>query len=412
MIWGSRGRAAEKDWEPGRLAPFSLERRLLVLVILAIFVAQPTVHALRGPKTATTWFEVFGAAALIAIVAWQLLNTDLSTFTGRRAPWIVLVLMLALAVSLFAVGGANWLAALAIAGALFARWSPSPGPAVAAASVCAVTGLVVSSIDHAAVGEVFAAIVVAPLAALFAYSSARQVEATQLLRRTRAELARAAATEERLRIARDMHDLIGHSLSLITLKAELAGRLLTGDPGRAAKEISELESVARQSLADVREALAGLRQPDLAGELAAAQQLLDAAGIASRITAPDEPHLGQAADAVLAWAVREGTTNVVRHSRATQVAITVSTGPQLAVAEITDNGPPGEMLGPGTGRELAAGPARRHQVTRQARPVFAGSGLAGLAERVRDLGGELAAGAIEPHGFRLRVVVPVGAGTT
>jgi two-component system sensor histidine kinase DesK len=106
---------------------------------------------------------------------------------------------------------------------------------------------------------------------------------------------------------------------LIALKAELAGRAIGTDSGRAAAEIAELESVARQSLTDVRAAVAGYRQPDLAGELVSARQVLESAGIATRISAPDTTGLSQEVDAALAWAVREGTTNVVRHSRASRV---------------------------------------------------------------------------------------------
>ena len=233
-----------------------------------------------------------------------------------------------------------------------------------------------------------------------------------MLRRTRADLARAAVAEERLRIARDLHDLLGHSLSLITLKAELASRVIGTDPGRAA-EITELESVARQSLSDVRAAVAGYRQPDLTGELVSARQLLETAGIASRISAPDTAGLSQEVDAALAWAVREGTTNVVRHSLASRVDIRVTAGPAGAVAEITDNGPPAPDDGGTLSRLAAASLTGRSAAAHNSGalagpPASGGSGLAGLAERVRGLGGELAAGTVEPHGFRLRVVVPLG----
>jgi two-component system sensor histidine kinase DesK len=214
--------------------------------------------------------------------------------------------------------------------------------------------------------------------------------------------------EERLRIARDLHDLLGHSLSLITLKAELAGRVVGTDPDRATREIAELESVARQSLSDVRAAVAGYRQPDLAGELAAARQLLDSAGIAARISAADTAGLSQDIDAALAWTVREGTTNVVRHSRATRVDISVSTGPAVAVAEISDNGPPAiDDLGP-LAVPAPGEPDQRDGPAPSGRVRTGGSGLAGLAERIRSLGGDLAAGTTEPHGFRLRVAVPLG----
>ncbi len=320
-------------------------------------------------------------------------------------------MILALGVALFAFGGANWIATLAVTGAALGRYSRTPVPAVVGAAVCGAAGLIVSVLNGFQSGLTVAATIIGPMAGLFAYSAGRRAETMKMLRRTRAELARAAVAEERLRIARDLHDLLGHSLSLITLKAELAGRVIGPDPDRAAREIAELELVARQSLSDVREAVAGFRQPDLAGELAAARQLLDAAGIASDISADDAGDLPQAVDAALAWAVREGATNVVRHSKATHVAIRVSSGAGTAMAEVSDNGPAAAELGsPASTPDaltiaLTTGPAGR--AVRRARPAFAGSGLAGLAERVRSLGGDLAAGAVEPQGFLLRVVVPL-----
>jgi two-component system, NarL family, sensor histidine kinase DesK len=203
-----------------------------------------------------------------------------------------------------------------------------------------------------------------------------------------------------------VHDLLGHSLSLITLKAELAGRLIGTDPSRAAAEIADLELVARQSLSDVRAAVAGYRQPDLAAELDSARQLLDSAGIASQITAASTDDLPDAVDAALAWAIREGTTNVVRHSKATHVAISVSTSLAAAVAEISDHGPADDD-GLAPRRRLPEEQARPNQ-DGQGRVKLGGSGLAGLAERVHSLGGDLVAGSVAPRGFRLRVTVPLG----
>ena len=124
------------------------------------------------------------------------------------------------------------------------------------------------------------------LAAFFAYSAARRVELVGKLRETRAELARMAVADERLRIARDLHDLLGHSLSLITLKAELAGRLIGADPDRAAREVTDMEAVARRSLGEVRAAVTSYRQPTLAAELAEARQMLAAAGMDAEVRAP------------------------------------------------------------------------------------------------------------------------------
>lgn len=130
--------------------------------------------------------------------------------------------------------------------------------------------------------------------------STRLFGAIRELHATRAELARLAVMEERVRLARDLHDLLGHNLSMITLKSELAGRLLIQEPARASQEIHEVEEVARQTLREVREAVAGYRQPTLSGELDGARQMLSAAGIAYQVeyTAGALP---PPTDAVLAW---------------------------------------------------------------------------------------------------------------
>lgn len=389
----------------GADAARSLRRGVLAIILAAILLG-PAIHLLSKPLSAAGWFLVPGAVVMTCLVGWQLRTIDTDV---QPTPWLQLSALMALGMALFVVGGQAWLGTLAIAVAFFGRYCRTPVPVVIAAGACVVAGLVTAIVEHFPSGSLLSVLVIAPLAALFAYSAARRIETMDMLRRTRAELARAAVAEERLRIARDLHDLLGHSLSLITLKAELSGRIIRSDPDRAAREIAELESVARQSLSDVREAVAGFRQPDLAGELLAARQLLDAAGIASQISSADTDGLAQEVDAALAWAVREGTTNVVRHSRATQVAIKVTRSQATAIAEISDNGPAAvDDTGQAAdaARQLTVGPDGRAAVV-SARPTFAGSGLAGLAERVRGLGGELAAGSVQPHGFLLRVVVPL-----
>lgn len=388
-------------------------RRVVIVFIIAFVLLSPARSLLHGQLTGTKWFLLAGSVVLTALVLRRVMTgrigDQIPDFRDQSLHGFDVLAIVALGIALFAAGGINWLGTLAIAAAMIGRFSRTAGPAIAGSLACVAAGLTVATNHNYGSGNLFAVVFTPPLAALFAYSASRRAETVDELRRTRAELARAAVAEERLRIARDLHDLLGHSLSLITLKAELAGRVIGSDPGRAAAEIAELESVARRSLSEVREAVAGFRQPDLAGELAGARQLLDAAGIASDISSADSGELPQKVDAALAWAVREGATNVVRHSRATKVAITVSTGPVSAMAEIRDNGPAAvDHAGPagGPGGPMTAGPEGRATV-RHARPAVGGSGLPGLAERVRDLGGELAAGTTEPHGFLLRVVVPL-----
>jgi two-component system sensor histidine kinase DesK len=172
--------------------------------------------------------------------------------------------------------------------------------------------------------------------------------------------------------------------------------MLESDPQRAAREISELEAVARRSLAEVRQAVTGYRQPSLAAELAAARRMLASAGIDCRVDAPGSYDLPPEVDALLAWTVREGSTNIVRHSSARHAGITVALTGAGASAELTDDG-----AGPPAGRGT---PAANGGIEPAA---AAGSGLAGLAERAARLGGTLLAGAGRHGGFRVRVTVPL-----
>jgi len=206
------------------------------------------------------------------------------------------------------------------------------------------------------------------------------------LQRAREELARAAVNQERLRFARDLHDLLGHSLSTIVLKSELAGRLVPSAPGRAANEIADVERTAREALQQVRSAVAGYRGPSLVSELAAARELLAAAGIEARIDSLPTT-LPQAADGLLGWAVREGVTNVVRHSHGRSCTIRLAMHAGRATAEIVDDGS-------GSGAAGSEG----------------GCGLAGLIERATAEGGHVDAGPMAGGGFRLAVDVPLNPG--
>ncbi|WP_280725518.1 histidine kinase [Kitasatospora sp. MAA4] len=215
------------------------------------------------------------------------------------------------------------------------------------------------------------------------------------LREARETVAHLAAAEERLRMARDLHDLLGHSLSLITLKSELAGRFMDADKAAAARiQVAEIEQVARQSLIDVREAVSGFRRPTLPVELAAARSALATAGVsldAAPSVAEGRPELGQAEAGALAWTLREAVTNIVRHAEGATVCTVAmdetwdADGARFAVLDITDNG-----RGPGK-----SGP---------------GNGLSGLEERLGLVGGRLERGpGASGRGFRLRALVPLAA---
>jgi two-component system sensor histidine kinase DesK len=203
------------------------------------------------------------------------------------------------------------------------------------------------------------------------------------LRNARAEVARLAISDERLRISRDVHDILGHSLSVIALKAQVARRLMESDPAAAADAVSDVESVARESLVEVRGIVTGYRQRSLADELQGARDVLDAAGIAFAVTrdttVPPAP-----VDSLLAWTVREGVTNVLRHSRAHHCEISLSS---------TDSGFTVAIVDDGVGGVANAG----------------GTGLHGLRERVGAAGGRVDAGPGEGGGFRLQAYVPQAA---
>ncbi len=210
----------------------------------------------------------------------------------------------------------------------------------------------------------------------------RLVATTDELHAAREELAHLAVAEERLRFARDLHDLLGHTLSLIVLKSELARELTVIAPERVASEIGDVERAAREALREVRTVVAEYRQPTLEGELAGARELLAAAGI--------EAHIEHAAgtlplafDAILAWAVREGITNVIRHSRAQCCIIRTTRLAGEAVVEIIDDG----AGGVGYSSE-------------------SGSGLAGLRERVVAHNGRLVAEPRKPGGYYLCAALP------
>jgi len=189
----------------------------------------------------------------------------------------------------------------------------------------------------------------------------------------REENARLALEDERNRFARDLHDILGHSLTVITVKAELANRLLDVDPARARAELVDLERLSRDALSDVRRAVEGYRDLTLPGELARAREALRAAGIEA-----DLPHSTDEVPSRLrelfAWTVREGVTNVIRHSGATRC--TVRFGPEGV--EVLDDGL--GALEPG-----------------------AGHGISGLRERAGALGAVLVTRTLEPRGFALSV---------
>ncbi|QFR97631.1 sensor histidine kinase [Streptomyces tsukubensis] len=201
------------------------------------------------------------------------------------------------------------------------------------------------------------------------------------LRSTRQELARSAVEQERLRFSRDLHDLLGHTLSVIVVKSEAARRIAPRDFDLALAQVADIEAVGRQALTEIREAVTGYREGSLTAELDGARDVLTAAGV-EPLVRQSGPPLPPHAEALLGWVVREAATNVVRHAGATRCEIDIRVTPDRARMDIADNGG-GAQDGP------------------------PGSGLKGLAERLAAAGGSLEAGPEPRKGFRVRAELPI-----
>ncbi|MEU2282876.1 sensor histidine kinase [Streptomyces sp. NPDC013178] len=353
--------------------------------IWLVYLSAPVTDLLHGGHS--TGARVLGWIGLAAFVGWYMVLV----FRTGRGEHNNLVLgslgVLAAQSTLLALTlGREWLVlfvyvSIASGAALplrLARWTIPATSALMAALAFAVPG-----------GKAYlAGLLIPALLGGFAMTGVRElVRTTIALREARATVAQLAANEERLRLARDLHDLLGHSLSLITLKSELAGRMLPDHPDKAARQVADIEQVSRQALVDVREAVTGYRRPRLTAELAGARAALTAAGITADIPAePDLAGVCEDSESALAWALREAITNVVRHSGARRCTVELLRrqtldGPVLELA-VEDNG--------------SGAPGQGH-----------GNGLTGLTERLEKAGGVLDAGSTR-QGFRLVARVPAG----
>src|SRR5215204_1587204 len=367
----------------GRTSRFPRGGRLLGPLFGLVFLIYPVRAVLTSdPTPARVSLALIGAALFAGVFLWLIwmqeppwsASVEPSEVRKRRAT-IALLAVLALALNLAL--GSEWRV-------LFFHVNVAAGIMLLTRDAyVAIAGLALTTLALGFVsGMAWLALPTAAIG-LWATAFVRQVAAVAELRSAREELARLAVNEERLRFARDLHDLLGHSLSLITLKSELAGRLLPTAPEKAETEVHDIEEVARQALREEREAVAGYRNPTLDEELAGAREMLEAAGIACRIE-NEAGVLPNAVDAVLAWAVREGTTNVIRHSRAKHCRIVLARENEEIYAEMTDDG---------GGYRKESG-------------EDSGSGLSGLAERVATFAGRVETDSLPDGGFRLRVVLP------
>ncbi|MCM9081638.1 MULTISPECIES: sensor histidine kinase [Streptomyces] len=359
--------------------------KALWISIWLVYLSAPVTDLVGGGHSAGA--RLLGGLGLVSFVAWYLvlIFRTARPLPVRRVLFSVAVLT-ALATVMSLSLGREWLV-------LFVYVAICSGAALPAEysrwTVLGATALLAVTANAVPRGTAYlAGLLIPALMGGFAMVGIRaMIRTTKELREARATVAQLAANEERLRMARDLHDLLGHSLSLITLKSELAGRMLPGQPEAAARQVADIEQVSRQALVDVREAVSGYRRPTLPGELAGARTALAAAGVLADLPEPPADDLPEEAESVLAWSLREAVTNVVRHSGAKRCRVTLGTRQTLdgPVAEltVTDDG-------------TASGPSTP------------GNGLTGLTERLEALGGTLSAGPTGRTGFALTARVPLG----
>jgi two-component system sensor histidine kinase DesK len=299
-----------------------------------------------------------------------------------RPPLVLAVALIGYALVPFNAGGQTFLVyACAMAG-----WSFRPRLATAVAGLLlailvAEFFLVMPNLRLALAWTGMAVLVAAMVftGTLFSRHKARR---DAELRLTQDEVGRLAAMAERERIGRDLHDLLGHTLSLVALKSELAGRLIDRDPAAAKAQIGEVETVARQALAQVREAVIGIRATGLQAELAAARLALLSADV--RLDHRLAPvALSPATESVLAMALREAVTNVLRHASANRVEVELARRADRLCLSIADDGRGGALT--------------------------PGNGLAGMRERLATVGGTLDIDSPAGAGTRLLLSLPASA---
>ncbi|WP_203671064.1 sensor histidine kinase [Catellatospora methionotrophica] len=332
-------------------APLAAGAGLAAFIVLYLFVV---VQGFSGTGQPTLRNQ-----ALLALVT-VLGVTLAAAYGGQPGGWLGLVLYMAAAgVALYGLPLAYyWLGAMVAVQVVLGMMHGEPAPEIAE--------------------SVFNTIMAGALIMVVR----RMMRLIRELSATREELARAAVEGERLRFARDLHDLLGHSLSLIVVKAEVVRRTAGRDAEAAAREAAEIEQIGRTALAEVRQAVTGYRARAFTAELATAGAALSDAGIEPTVRTTAEP-LPAAVDDAFAWAVREAATNVIRHSGASSCVIALSRAGHWQL-EVRDDG-----------RGVPADPAP-------------GNGLRGLAERLALVGGTLSTVDLSGGGFVLRATVPEG----
>jgi two-component system sensor histidine kinase DesK len=349
------------------------QRNAAVLIWVPVLMAKPVIDAPAGTVALLDLaMAVLAAGACIVAVVDSWPGTTLRA----SCAWLVLALTALTGSLLWSAWAPVWLLVAMTAGVAL-----RPRHALLAVPVCALAAVGTLFVFQDEPGSVLVQGFVVALAGTTAGVLSRLVVLTETLRRTRERLAVAAVARERDRVARDLHDVLGHTLSLMVVKAAAVRRLIESDPTAAAAHAGDIEEVGRSALSSVRQTLSNAARPTLGDELASARDALESAGIDAHLPAVAVDDAAGAEP--LAWALREGVTNVLRHSQARHCWIKVS--PENAGVRLT-------IEDDGIGVDSDSG-------------VGGGVGLSGLRRRIEGAGGHLHTQSAQV-GFTLTAWVP------
>lgn len=343
-------------------------------IVWLVFLLQPWQAAWDAPRGTERLVSLLAIAGLAVSFAWVVLSRagpHRGPGRGRRSAVVLAAQVVLVALSTLAADEQGLVGLVFVCvSAVFLLRDPR------ALLVAAVTMVVVPVVPRLVGWEPIDDLVISVvLASVAVYGFTQLVQRNRQLALAQDEVAVLAVERERERIARDMHDILGHSLTVIAVKAELAGKLFDVDAGRARAEITDVQGLARAALADVRGMVSATRAVSLAGELAGARQAFDSAGVEAEVPGTVD-QVPDGLRELFAWAVREGTTNVLRHAAATRVRVTM-TGDTL----IVDDDGSGPVGTDGT----------------------AGNGLRGLTERARASRARVEVSGSPLGGYRLLV---------
>ncbi|MFE1290740.1 sensor histidine kinase [Streptomyces sp. NPDC058751] len=380
-----RGSACEGDGAtPGNPGPPPTGFALLPWLLLGM----GSVSNLLQGGAAQPWIGGTGLLAFNSLYVYVTFRAFRKVTREARSTRVALVLMGAVTCALAIGYGGNWLYFFPLLG--LATGAVVRGPwlgrtALALTALAASVSAVRAGWDavNVAYGTFLSTMVTAAILSLS--------EAVRELRAAREELARRAVEKERMRFSRDLHDLLGHTLSVIVVKSEAARRLAPRDLDAALAQVTDIESVGRQALTEIREAVTGYREGSLATELDRARSALSAARV-EPVVRRSGPVLSPRTEALLGWVLREAVTNVVRHSGATRCEITVDGTADLVRLTVSDDGTGACPVDPGPGTGGTGG-----------------TGLKGLTERLATAGGSLRAGRTPRGGFEVRAELPAEA---